>query len=168
MELIMQFKLKYKLTLFLLIPVVMFAGEEWTVSTFSRTLPGQEEIVGQTFFGSKFTKKRGEYRAMYDSMLETKDTVKGEFLVGKFKYKYKEPIGELNSQFEPFHDEYISEVLLDCNQNFSGTLSETFILHGKTVKSHTNQKSEILMIQQNLSGTTMGDLCAFAKTQTVK
>ncbi|MDD5084390.1 MAG: hypothetical protein PHT88_05695 [Candidatus Moranbacteria bacterium] len=164
----MQFKMKYRLILFLLIPLTVFASEKWTVSEFSRTLPGQEDNTAQTFFGSKFTKIRGEYRAMYDSMLETKDTVKGEFLVGKFKYKYKEPIGELNSQFEPLHDEYISEVLLDCNQNFSGTLSETFILHGKTVKSHTNQKSEILMVQLNLSDTTMGDLCAFAKTQAVK
>lgn len=140
-----------------------FAAEEWVASEVSRSLPGQEDVSAQTYFSPRFSKLHGKFRAQYDSMLDKRTTTEGDFLVARFRYQYKKPIGTPGSKVSPFHDEYVSEVLLDCRQNFSGTAAEIFFLKGKEVLALETPKSDILMIQMEMPGTTIDDLCAFAK-----
>jgi hypothetical protein len=136
---------------------------DWIEAKTSRSLPGQEEMVGKTFFSPVFVKTSGEFRAMYDSVLDKRKTIKGDFIVGKFRYKYRTPIGSQQSRIDPLHDEFIAEIILDCKQHFSGIKNSTLSLNGKVVLQ--SEDSDVLLTQEYAKGTTVADLCDFAKVQ---
>ncbi len=115
---------------------------------------------GKTWFSPTFGRKSGTFRAMYDAMQDTRDSVTGDFLVASFRYTYDAPIGE-GTSLSPRHDESITEVLLDCEQHFSGTTSLRYLLAGEEVAREDND--DVLMMQMNDAGTTVGDLCEFAR-----
>jgi hypothetical protein len=92
---------------------------EWVASEISRSLPGQEDVSGKTYFSNKFGIKEGTFEASYRSIFDKRNKVSGKFLVAKFRYIYDDPIGDIE------------------------------------------------MSQINMSNTTVGDLCAFAKKQGV-
>lgn len=118
---------------------------------------------GKTWFSPVFGRKKGTYPAMYDSMQDTRDSVTGDFLTARFRYTYETPIGE-GSKLSPRHDESITEVLLDCGERFSGTSSIRYLLGGKEVARQDDGDDGILMTQMtNDAGTTVGDLCEFAR-----
>ena len=138
---------------------------EWVAAEITRSLPGQEDISGKTYFSNKFSVKEGTFGAMYKSFFDNRDKVSGKFLVGKFRYVYDKPNGEEGSEIYPLHNEYIQTVMLDCKNNFAGTIQEIFLFNGKKVLENIIPDKDILMIQSNISNTTIGDLCVFAKNQ---
>jgi hypothetical protein len=133
----------------------------WVEAQTVRSLPGEKTGQAKTYFGDSFAKKKGTFKAEFESMLETKDSIAGEFLVAWFRYVYKEPNGGGSSLY-PAHDESITKVLLDCPKHFSGTIAMTYKLKGKVVKQETSADGEIRMVQYS-GASTVGDLCAFAK-----
>lgn len=135
------------------------AEEEWVQAPKSLGLPGQN-IAGKTFFSPIFGKKSGAFRVTYESALDNRDSVSGNFLVGKFRYTYQSAIGE--GGIVPKHDESISVVLLDCKESLSGTLSETYLLKGKVVRTTIYKDNDVSFIQY-FGSSTVGNLCAFAK-----
>ncbi len=140
-------------------------NNEWVAAEITRNLPGQEDISGKTYFSKKFSFKEGTFSAIYQSFFDNRDKVSGKFLVGRFRYVYDEPIGEKGSEFFPLHDESITTTMLDCENNFFGTIQLVFLLNGKKVLENITSDEELLMFQSNISNTTIGDLCAFAKNQ---
>ncbi|HSD16847.1 MAG TPA: hypothetical protein VLC71_06240 [Thermomonas sp.] len=122
--------------------------------------PSLNGEAGKTWFSPVFRRKSGTFRAMYDSMQDTRDSVGGDFLVASFRYTYDAPIGD-GSSLSPRHDESITEVLLDCDAHFSGTTSRRYLLAGEEVSREDND--DVLMMQMNDAGTTVGDLCEFAR-----
>ncbi len=140
---------------------------EWVASEISRSLPGQEDVSGKTYFSNKFGIKEGTFEASYRSIFDKRNKVSGKFLVAKFRYIYDDPIGEKGSSMDPLHNESISTVMLDCSNNFVATLKSVYLLNGKTVSENIIPDEDIEMSQINMSNTTVGDLCAFAKKQGV-
>ena len=122
--------------------------------------PSLDGEAGKTWFSPAFGRKSGTFRAMYDSMQDTRDSVSGDFLVARFRYAYDAPIGD-GTGLSPRHDESITEVLLDCDRHFSGTASLRYLLAGEEVAREDND--DVLMMQMNDAGTTVGDLCEFAR-----
>ena len=136
---------------------------KWVAASTTRYLPGQEDVRAKTYFEDSFGRKKGKFRANYESFLEKKDFVEGEFLVARFRYVYAEP-NTSDSPLYPTHDESITTVLLDCKNHFSGTISITYELKGKVVKRDETSDRDILMMQYS-GPSTVADLCAFAKKQ---
>ncbi len=125
--------------------------------------PSLNGEAGKTWFSPAFGRKSGTFPAMYDSMQDTRDTVTGDFLAARFRYTYDTPIGE-GTPLSPRHDESITDVLLDCGQHFSGTTSIRYLLDGKEVARQDDGDEDILMTQMaSDAGTTVGDLCEFAR-----
>jgi len=123
--------------------------------------PSLDGESGRTWFWSAFTRRSGTFRAMYDSMLDNRDSVTGDFLVARYRYTFDAPIGD-GTGLIPRHDELIAEVLLDCDAHFSGTASQRYLLEGEEVAREDND--DVLMIQMtNDADTTVGDLCEFAR-----
>lgn len=172
-----QFLLKqngFKLFLFAFLIAISCAidataqnNNEWVASEISRSLPGQEDVSGKTYFSNKFGIKEGTFEASYRSIFDKRNKVSGKFLVAKFRYIYDDPIGEKGSSMDPLHNESISTVMLDCSNNFVATLKSVYLLNGKTVSENIIPDEDIEMSQINMSNTTVGDLCAFAKKQGV-
>ena len=130
---------------------------DWVQAPERPSLNGES---GKTWFSPEFGRKRGTFRAMYDSMQDGRDSVSGDFLVARFRYTYDAPIGD-GTSLSPRHDESITEVLLDCGQHFSGTASLRYLLAGEEIAREDND--DVLMMQMNDAGTTVGDLCEFAR-----
>jgi hypothetical protein len=64
------------------------ASASWVEAPTTRSLPGQEAVRAKTYFEDSFGRKKGKFKAMYESFLEDKDFVEGEFLVARFRYVY--------------------------------------------------------------------------------
>ena len=137
-------------------PLAGQAGD-WVRAPERPSLNGES---GATWFSPEFGRRSGSFRAMYDSMQDSRDSVDGDFLVARFRYTYDAPIGD-GTSLSPRHDESITEVLLDCEQHFSGTTSLRYLLAGEEVAREGND--DVLMMQMNDAGTTVGDLCEFAR-----
>src|SRR5690606_28215427 len=130
----------------------------WVGAPERASLDGEKS---KTWFWSAFSRRSGTFSAMYDSMLDSRDSVTGDFLVARYRYTFDAPIGEGNGLI-PRHDELIAEVLLDCDAHFSGTTSQRYLLDGEEVAREDND--DVLMIQMtNDADTTVGDLCEFAR-----
>jgi hypothetical protein len=147
--------------LFASVPATTGEPTKWVEAPTVRSLPAENAARAKTYFGDSFAKKKGKFKAEFESMLETKDSIEGEFLVAWFRYVYKAPNGGGSSMY-PAHDESITKVLLDCPNHFSGTIATTYKLKGKVVKQESSADSEIRMVQYS-GASTVGDLCAFAK-----
>lgn len=151
----------FLVVLFTSVPKTAQEPTKWVEAPIVRSLPVQKAAQAKTYFGDAFAKKKGKFKAEYESMLETKDFVEGEFLVAWFRYVYTAPNGGTSSLY-PAHDESITKVLLDCPNHFSGTIAISYKLKGKVVKQDSNADGEIRMVQYS-GASTVGDLCAFAK-----
>ena len=158
----MRYQILVLWALFIVMPA--FAADEWVEAPVTRSLPGAEE-KGKTYFSKFFGKRTGTFEAMYSSMFDPRDSVSGEFLVGKFRYTYDKPI-EGGYEFYPTHDEVLTEVLLDCNEQLSGTLSIVYKLKGAVVHASRSTDEDIEMMQVRGPATT-NDLCDFARSMGV-
>jgi hypothetical protein len=105
------------------------------------------------YLSKDFSTKVGQFKAMAESVLAKEDTLKGEFLVGTYRYVYKRPVRQDGGVMA---DELISTELLSCNDRFYGTLKRTLKLKGKIVSEKIND--DVLMVQT--SGVNLGSkLC---------
>lgn len=91
------------------------ASNEWVESPNIRTLPG-EATDGKVYFGTQFTQQKGNYKATYESVMESRDSLRGTFFMGSFQYVFNHP--NLKSFLSPKHDEMITQVVLECSQHF--------------------------------------------------
>lgn len=167
-----QNRIKWFLFVFLIlisctIDAVAQNTNEWVASEISRSLPGEEDVSGKTYFSNVFSIKEGTFKANYYSIFDKRDKVSGKFIVGRFRYIYDEPVGEKGSPIYPLHNESISTVMIDCKNNFVATLKSEYLLNGKTASENITPDEDIIMYQIKMSNTTVGDLCAFAKKQGV-
>jgi hypothetical protein len=95
------------------------AGESgtWVDAPVARALDAA--VAATTQFSPAFGKHAGTYPATFESVLDTRDAVRGEFLVARYRYRYASPIG--GNAPVPRHDESVTEVLLDCRERLAAT-----------------------------------------------
>lgn len=137
------------------------ANNEWVESPHIRTLPG-EASDGKVYFGTQFTQQKGNYKATYESVMESRDSLSGNFLIGSFRYVFNHP--NPKSFLAPKHDEMITQVVLECSQHFSGTVAVLYKLKDKVVKNDVKPASEVTLYQDS-NPSTVNDLCAYAKSK---
>jgi hypothetical protein len=144
---------------------VVGTSAEWVESPNNHVLPGQEQDYkhSKTYFSTKFGKRSGTFRASYRRLSDKRDTVSGTFLVAKFRYVSPDkPMGS-GGIYDPHHDDYIATVLLNCAEEWSGVIGEFFALNGNVISNIS--LTDPSLNQGNRDGTTIGDLCQFAKQQ---
>jgi hypothetical protein len=118
----------------------------------------------QIYLNNTFGTKKGKFKAMPDSMLDTRDSIEGTYIVASYRYVYKRPIREGNGAQV---DEMISTELLDCKNKFYGTIKQTKSFKNKLISEKTTLDSDILMMQ--LPGVNLGSkLCEVYAQQQVK
>ena len=141
-----------------LYPSPGFSRSEWVAAPVTRQLPGTAK--GKTYFWDTFATRKGTFKFIPDSMLDDRNTLSGEFLVGRFRYAYGHLIKGVPGLY-PDHDETISEVILDCKGNLSGTLSTSYLRAGKVVHVDRTIDAEVVLMP-NSGPSTVTDLCTFA------
>ena len=136
-----------------------YAVAQWVEAPVTKSLPG-EVVNAKTSFDPSFGRTTGTYRAMYESITDARNSAKGKFLVGRYRYTYSKPIEPEGGR--PRYDESVTEVLLDCANRMSGTSKLTYKLKGAIVREVTTPASEVLLMQSS-EPSTVADLCSFAK-----
>lgn len=138
---------------------------DWVPAPQRPSLNGES---GKTWFSPEFGSRSGTFEAIYDSMADERKSVSGDFVTATFRYTYDAPIGEAGNALYPLHDESITQVLLDCDQHFSGTTSIRFLLDGNEAGLQHNDDDVLMMQTSSDDGTTIGDLCTFARERGAK
>lgn len=148
----------FTLSAFLLLTAVAAQADVWVDAPTSRSLDGNTS--GKTQFRTEFGKHRGTYPAMFESILENRDKISGDFLVARYRYTYATPIG--GGSLVPRHDEAETEVLLDCRERLAATRVLVYRLSGEPVDEQRKADSE-LRFMYFPRARTVDDLCAFAR-----
>lgn len=95
------------------------------------------------YLSKEFSQKSGQFKAEPESMLDKEDNIKGDFLVGTYRYVYNEPSEEQGIMV----DEMESTELLDCERRYYGTLKQVKKLKGKIVAEKIRADEDISMMQ---------------------
>jgi hypothetical protein len=90
-----------------------------------------------------FHKKSGKFKAMPESMLDQKDSIEGDFVVGAYRYVYSAPKQENGHVI----DEMISTEIMDCANKYYGTLQQTKKYKGKIVADRVTADKDVLMME---------------------
>jgi len=115
--------------------------------------------IATIYLGKMFSKKKGTFKSLPESMLETGRKITGDFLVGTYRYAYDTPISDGKLKY----DELISVELLDCARSYFGTLKQTRLLNGRAVAESGTADADLLMVQ-TLSPSTDRQLCDLSRT----
>ena len=136
----------------------------WEKSPVTRTLPGVV-TTAQTFFSPVLGTKQGEFKAMYESMLDKRETASGTFLLARFRVVEAQATGGGHPVYDPKHDTYEQTVMVDCARHFSDTVQESFYLNSKLVAHRDVPDADIIMNQDLTPNTTIDDLCKHLKSK---
>lgn len=113
------------------------------------------EPGAQIYLGTGFAVKKGKFKAMPESMLDTKNSIEGSFVVANYRFVYQKPIKDQSGKM---FDELISTELLDCQRQFYGTLKQVRRRNGSVVSETSTRDADVLMTQT--SGVNLGSkLC---------
>lgn len=116
-------------------------------------------MEAKTYFRATDQTKTGTFRAMFESMLDSRESVTGTFVVAQFRYVYASVL-EGGGKIVPSHDEGIYTVILDCKAHLAGTISVTYNLAGKLV-SRDDTPDDRVLLTQDASPSMVNDLCEF-------
>lgn len=115
--------------------------------------------TAQIYLSPAFATAKGKYAAVPESVIDSRSSIEGEFLVGTYRYVFKTPetsTGGIRS------DELVSTEILDCKENFFGTAKQVRKFKGKIVNQSITAPGDILMTQS--TGPEIGSkLCALAQ-----
>jgi hypothetical protein len=105
----------------------------------------QRSIEGDStlYLSKQFSQKSGTFAATPESVRDTNTTVKGNFLVGSYKYVYDKPAKEAGHLV----DEMLITELLRCKDSYFGTLSKVTRYKGKDVVSVKIADADVSMTQ---------------------
>jgi hypothetical protein len=107
------------------------------------------------YLGKRFGSKSGTFRATPESMLDTKDKISGNFIVGQYRYVYDKPLSQDGLTF----NELIATELLDCKESYYGRLRVVKKLNDKEVLNQKVADSDVSMTQTQ-GPSIAGKLCA--------
>jgi hypothetical protein len=110
----------------------------------------------QIYLSSAFTSLKGKFRAMPESFTDTRETIEGKFIIGEYRYLFKEPETGKDGTMS---DELVSTEIMDCKDNFFGTIKQVRKYKGKVVSNSATPAADVRMIQTNLPNIGM-KLCA--------
>lgn len=100
------------------------------------------EKDAQIYLGSEFTDTKGSFLLTPDSRKDNIDRVEGNFVVGNYRYVYKQASADVNGKNV---DEMISTEILDCERKVYGTLSQQWLLKGVQVSEKKTPLEDVTM-----------------------
>ena len=71
----------------------------------------------QIYLNTAFTPIKGKFNAVPDSIMDRKDTIEGNFLLGEYRYVFTKPETGEDGKIS---DERVATEILDCKGNFLG------------------------------------------------
>lgn len=92
---------------------------------------------------SSFSKKSGKFKAMPDSIMEKRDFIEGNFVVGTYRFVYNP------AELDGGHliDELVSTEIMDCANKYYGTLRQIKKYKGKIVADRVTADKDVLMME---------------------
>ena len=105
----------------------------------------QKSIEGDStiYLSKQFSQKSGTFAATPESIRDTNTTIKGNFLVGSYKYVYDKPTREAGQLV----DEMLITELLQCKDSYFGTLSKATKYKGKELVTVKTPDADVSMTQ---------------------
>jgi hypothetical protein len=101
----------------------------------------------QIYLSPAFTTIKGKFKAMPESITDTRDSIEGNFIVGEYRYLFKKPEAGKDGKMS---DELVSTEILDCKDNFFGTIKQVRKYKGKVVSDSATPAADVRMIQTNI------------------
>lgn len=92
---------------------------------------------------SGFSKKSGKFKAMPDSIMEKKDFIEGNFVVGTYRFVYS-PAEQDGGHLI---DELVSTEIMDCESKYYGTLRQIKKYKGKIVADRVTADKDVMMME---------------------
>jgi hypothetical protein len=90
-----------------------------------------------------FSKKAGNFKAIPESVVDKKKSITGSFVVGTYRYIYSTP----QQEGEYRVDETVFKELMDCKNNYYGTLQQIKKFRGQVVLAKQFADTEVVMMQ---------------------
>jgi hypothetical protein len=100
--------------------------------------------VGVIYLSPHFGQKSGKFSALPESFFDKQDHVEGNFLTGTYRMMLDAPIQD---QKGISHDELIVTEVMDCENDYFGSLRTIEKLKGKVVLDETTSDDKIDMVQ---------------------
>lgn len=119
--------------------------------------------AAQIYLNPAFTPIKGKFKAVPESIMDTKDTIEGNFLIGEYRYVYNQPERGKDGKLS---DELISTEVLDCDKKFYGTLKQVRKYKGKVMSESGRPAASVEMIQTSLPNIG-AKLCALSANKKV-
>lgn len=117
----------------------------------------------QIYLSPVFSTINGRFKAVPESIIDTKDAIEGDFLLGEYRYLFKKPTTGKNGKLS---DELVSTEVLDCKDNFFGTMKQVRKYKGTIVNSSASASADVTMIQTS-SPNIGAKLCALYQNKKV-
>jgi hypothetical protein len=114
------------------------------------------DSAAQIYLSPAFTTIKGKFKAMPESITDTRDSIDGNFLVGEYRYLFKKPEAGKDGTMS---DELVSTEVLDCKDNFFGTIKQVRKYKGRVVNNSATPAADVRMIQTNIPNIGL-KLCA--------
>lgn len=116
---------------------------------------------GVIYLSPEFDKKTGKFSATPESFLDKQDSGEGSFLVGTYRTALSAPIKDEQGVE---YDELIASEVIDCQNDYYGTLRTVEKLKGKVVRDETATDDKITMVQTH-DWTIDAQLCRLHQGQ---
>ena len=116
---------------------------------------------GVIYLSPEFDKKTGKFSATPESFLDKQDRGEGSFLVGTYRTALSAPIKDEQGVE---YDELIASEVIDCQNDYYGTLRTVEKLKGKVVRDETATDDKITMVQTH-DWTIDAQLCRLHQGQ---
>jgi hypothetical protein len=107
-------------------------------------LGATNDNVGTIYLSPHFGQKSGKFSAIPESVMDNQDSVEGNFLVGTYRMALDAPIKD--EKGIP-HDELIVTEVMDCKNDYFGSLHTIEKLKGKIVRDETVTDDKLDMVQ---------------------
>lgn len=98
----------------------------------------------QIYLNAAFAPIKGKFKAVPESITNRKDSIEGSFLLGEYRYMFKKPETGKDGKVS---DELVSTEVLDCKNNYFGTMKQVRKYKGKVVSEKSTPASDVTMIQ---------------------
>ena len=117
----------------------------------------------QIYLNAAFAPIKGKFKAVPESITDRKDSIEGSFLLGEYRYMFKKPETGTDGKVS---DELVSTEVLDCKNNYFGTMKQVRKYKGKVVSEKSTPASDVTMMQSTLPNIG-AKLCAVSQGKNV-
>lgn len=110
----------------------------------------------QIYLSPIFSAIKGRFKAIPESVMDKRNAIEGNFLIGKYRYLFIKPTRGTDGKLS---DELVSTEILDCNGSFFGTMKQVRKYKGAVINSRASATADVTMMQTTVPNVG-SKLCA--------